>query len=148
MHARKKGQAGSTKPVRDEAPGWVDYDKEEVEELVVELAEKGKRPSDIGRILKEQYGIPDVKQITGKKITSILKENGLDSEVPEDLFNLIQKAVKAREHVKQNPKDTQARRGLRLIESKIKRLVKYYKEEGELPEDWRYSPERAKLMVE
>lgn len=147
-HSRRKGKSGSTKPVREEAPGWVDKDEEEVEGIVLSLRKEGKTPSEIGRELRDEYGIPDVKQITGKKITEILKENEMAPEVPEDLFDLMKKAINAREHFKKNPKDTSAKRSLRLIESKIKRLTKYYKKRGKLPEEWRYSPERAKLMVE
>lgn len=148
MHSRRKGKSGSTKPVRKEAPGWVDKDEEEVEEMVVSLRKEGKNPSEIGRELRDEHGIPDVKQITGKKITEILREHEMAPEVPEDLFNLMKKAINAREHLKKNPKDTSAKRSLRLIESKIERLIKYYKKKEKLPDEWRYSPERAKLMVE
>ncbi|HIQ50834.1 MAG TPA: 30S ribosomal protein S15, partial [Nautiliaceae bacterium] len=47
-----------------------------------------------------------------------------------------------------HPKDLHSKRGLQLIESKIKRLVKYYKRKKVLPENWKYTPEIAKLLVE
>jgi small subunit ribosomal protein S15 len=40
-----------------------------------------------------------------------------------------------------------SKRGMQLIESKIRRLAKYYKREGKLPEDWAYNLEQAKLLV-
>src|SRR3989338_2145164 len=38
-------------------------------------------------------------------------------------------------------------RGLQLTESKIKRLVKYYKANGKLPQNWKYDREQAKLLI-
>ncbi|HIE33746.1 MAG TPA: 30S ribosomal protein S15, partial [Candidatus Altiarchaeales archaeon] len=64
-----------------------------------------------------------------------------------DLENLIRKAVNLRKHLEQNKKDLHNRRALQLIESKIRRLTKYYKGAGKLPENWMYEPEKAKLMV-
>ncbi|WP_297476078.1 30S ribosomal protein S15, partial [Thermococcus sp.] len=81
------------------------------------------------------------------KITKILEENGLAPDIPEDLMALIRKAVKLRKHLEMHPKDKHSRRGLQLTESKIRRLVKYYRRTGKLPAKWRYDPEQAKLLV-
>lgn len=148
MHSRSRGKSGSTKPASKEAPNWVELSEEKIKEKIIDLGEEGKNPSDIGRILRDQYGVPDVKAITGEKITQILKEEDLDQEYPEDLMNLMQQAVRMRRHLEKNSRDKENKRSLQLTESKIKRLVKYYKKEGELPEDWFYKPERAKLIVE
>ena len=96
----------------------------------------------IGIILRDMYGIPDVRRITGKKLTQILREHGLEPEIPEDLDNLIRRAINLRKHLAKNPKDLHSKRGLQLIESKIKRLIKYYKRKGRLPKDRRYNPPR------
>ncbi len=141
MHSRDKGKSGSTRPPRVTPPSWVEYSPEEVESLVVDLAKQGYEPSMIGIKLRDEYGIPDVKLITGKKITEILEEHGLAPEIPEDLLNLIRRAKRLREHLKRHPKDLHSKRGLQLIESKIHRLVKYYKRKGKLPKDWKYDPE-------
>lgn len=77
-----------------------------------------------------------------------MKEHGLYPKVPEDLLNLMRRAVNLRKHLEQHPKDLHSKRGLQLIESKIRRLVKYYKSKGVLPADWRYTPETARLLVE
>ena len=124
------------------------YTKEEVEKLVVELAKKGYKPSLIGLVLRDSYGIPSVKKITGKKINQILEENGIKYEIPEDLLNLLKRAVKLREHLAIHRKDKHSMRGLNLIESKIKALAKYYIREGILPKDWKYDPEQAKIIVQ
>jgi len=51
-------------------------------------------------------------------------------------------------HVKKNKKDLHNERGLRLIEANIRRLTKYYKREGVIPETWKYSLDTAALQVE
>ena len=128
-------------------PEWVEYSTEEIEELILKLTKEGNSTSKIGIILRDQYGIPDVKLITGQKITKILEKHGQGLEYPEDLMNLIRRAVNIREHLEETPKDLHTRRGLRIIESKIRRLVRYYTNEGVLPEGWRYDPRSAALLV-
>ncbi len=143
---KKKGKSHSTRPAREGPPPWLKYKPEEVEQLVVSLAKKGYGPSMIGIILRDQYGIPLVKQVTGKKITQILEEHGLAPEIPEDLANLIKRAMRVRRHLEEHPKDYHSKRGLELIESKIRRLVKYYKRVGKLPPDWEYKPEKISIF--
>jgi small subunit ribosomal protein S15 len=128
-------------------PEWIEYSNEEIEELILKLTKEGNSTSMIGIILRDQYGIPDVKLVTGEKITKILEKHGQGLEYPEDLMNLIRRAVNIREHLDENPKDLHTRRGLRIIESKIRRLVRYYTREGVLPEGWRYDPRSAALLV-
>ncbi len=82
-----------------------------------------------------------------KKITAILKRNEQAQEYPEDIMNLIKRAVNIRDHLKENPKDLHTKRGLTIIESRIRRLGKYYVNDGELPEGWRYDPQEAALLV-
>ena len=148
MHSRKRGVSGSTKPSRKVVPGWLKYKPKEIELLIVKYAKEGKNPSQIGTFLRDGYGIPDVKLITKKSITQILKDKKLLKEMPEDLMALIRKAVLIRKHLGENKKDMPAKRGLQLTESKIKRLTKYYKSKGKMPMTWRYDPKRIKLVVE
>jgi len=147
IHARRKGKSGSKHPYRASKPDWVPYESREIEELIVKLAKDGNSQSKIGIILRDQYGIPSVKDLTGKKIGYFLKKNKLESDLPEDIQNLIRKAINLRKHLEKHKKDKHNRRGLQLIESKIRRLAKYYKREGRLPSDWRYEPEKARLMI-
>lgn len=128
-------------------PEWIEYTNEEIEEVILKLKKEGNSTSMIGIILRDQYGVPDVKLITGMKITKILEKHDQGLEYPEDLMNLIRKAVNIHEHLKENPKDLHTRRGLRIVESKIRRLVTYYRNEGVLPEGWRYDPKQAALLV-
>jgi len=128
-------------------PTWLEYTPEEIELIIEELAKKGYKPSMIGVILRDQFGIPLVRPILGKRITQVLEEKGLAPKIPEDLLNLLRKAVNLRRHLEEHPKDYHAKKGLIDLESKIRRLVRYYRRVGKLPKDWEYSPETAKLLV-
>src|SRR3989344_2067587 len=85
MYSRKKGKHGSKRPIKKAIPQWVRYDAKEVETLIIKLAKTGKTTSEVGLILRDTYGIPSVKNITGKKITQILEKNNLKSKLPEDI---------------------------------------------------------------
>lgn len=148
MYSRKKGKHGSKKPPIKITPSWVKLKKNDVEQLIVKLAEEKHSSSTIGTILRDQYGIPNVKTITGKTITQILKENKLYPELPEDLLSLFKKSVKLMEHLKRNKFDDNAKKGLEHLQSKIRRLIKYYSREGKIPEDFVYDPEKIKLIVQ
>ncbi|RUM47938.1 MAG: 30S ribosomal protein S15 [Hyperthermus sp.] len=144
---RKKGRSHSTRPASPTVPKWVQYDPEEIEEIIVDLARKGYGPSMIGIVLRDQFGIPLVKPILGKSISQVLEERCITPVVPEDLFRLIEKAINLRRHLEEHPKDTPAKKGLLDLEAKIRRLVNYYKRVGKLPADWKYDPNQAKLIV-
>ena len=148
IYSRKKGKSGSTKPLRTTCPSWVRYSSKEVEKLVVKLGKNGYPPSQIGLILRDSYGIPSVKLVCGKTVTQILSGHKMLSKLPEDLTNLIKKAIRIRKHLNANPKDKHTRYGLQNTESKIRRLVKYYKRTHILPDDWKYRPEKAGLLIE
>jgi len=144
--AKKKAVIAREKPT-GKAPSWVELKPNEVVEAVVNLANAGHSQSEIGSMLRDQYGVPDAKAVSGKTISKILAENKLLPEIPEDLMNLIRKSVMLKEHLGKNRKDFTAKRGHQLAVSKIRRLVKYYKAKGKLPEKWRYSEETAALLV-
>ncbi len=148
MHSRKKGKSGSHKPVKKTKPSWLRYNPKEVELLVIKAAKDEKTPSKIGLIMRDSYGIPDVKTITGKRISKILNEKKLLSEIPEDLMALMKKSVIIRKHLEENRQDKTALIGLQLTESKIKRIVSYYKLSQKLPIDWKYDAKSIRLYVE
>lgn len=124
-----------------------DSSASEVEQLVIKLAKEGVPPSRIGLILRDQYSIPKVRDVTGKTITQILREKGLQPFLPEDLTNVIKKAVRLYEHMEKHKKDFKSKRSLEIVESRINRLVRYYKRKGVLPKDWRYDRSRAALLI-
>ncbi|GGP20104.1 30S ribosomal protein S15 [Thermocladium modestius] len=143
----KRGSSGSTRPPNKSPPQWLKYTSEETEQLIVELYRRGFTPSQIGIILRDQYGIPLAKPITGRSITDVLAKNKLAPDIPEDLMSLIKKALKIRRHLDEHPKDMSAKKGLILTESKIRRLVRYYKGTGRLAADFQYAPEKFSMAV-
>jgi small subunit ribosomal protein S15 len=148
IHASRKGSSGSTRPAIKASPEWLTFSTREVEDLVISLGREGYAPATIGLILRDSYGIPLVKTITGKKITAILKENNLlINPLPEDLTNLVRKALLLRGHMDANKKDMHNKRNLQNTESKVYRLVKYYKRSGVLASTFRYKPDEMKGLV-
>ena len=146
-YSGKKGRAGSKKPLEEKQKSWLSYGDKEVEQLAVKLAKTGKQTSQIGLILRDNYGIPDAKQITKKPILKILNENGLKPKTPEDLFNLMKREANLRKHITKNNKDMGAKRGLIITHSKIRRLEKYYKRNGILPKEWTLSKQDIKFTA-
>ncbi|MCG7852282.1 MAG: 30S ribosomal protein S15, partial [Methanosarcinaceae archaeon] len=104
MHTRKKGKAGSTRPMRTEAPAWSPMNADEITKVILDMWKQGNSTSEIGMTLRDQYGVPDITLATGMKTTQILKENNVAPNVPEDLRNLIEKAIGMRKHLVINTK--------------------------------------------
>ncbi|GAB3416994.1 30S ribosomal protein S15 [Haloparvum alkalitolerans] len=131
-------------------PEWSDVDAEDIESRVVELAEQGHEPAVIGLKLRDEgvkgTPIPDVKLATGKKVTEILEENDAAGDLPSDLRNLMERAVNLREHMAENQQDHQNKRALQNTESKIRRLVDYYRGD-QLDEDFVYDYETAAELL-
>lgn len=150
MHTRTRGSSSSDNPVVTEPPEWSAQDSNAVEERVVELAEQGLSTSEIGVRLRDEgvkgEPVPSVKLVTGKKVTEILEEHDLEPDVPEDLRNLLEKAVRLNDHMDRNQVDYSNKRALQNVESKIHRLVDYYRGK-ELPEDFGYDVETARSIV-
>ena len=151
MHSRRRGSSGSDRPAADEPPEWSDVDEDAIEERVVELAEEGHDPSQIGLKLRDEgvqgVPVPDVKLATGKKVTEILEANDVTPDFPEDLRNLMERAVRLRDHMAEHPGDAQNKRALQNTESKIRRLVDYYRGD-ELDETFTYEYDEAKELLE
>jgi len=151
MHTRRRGSSGSDRPAADDPPEWSDVDEDAIVERVVDLAESDHSPSEIGMTLRDEgvdgTPVPDVSLATGRSITDILEEEGAAPDLPEDLRNLIERAVRLHEHMAENPTDHQNKRALQNTESKIRRLADYYRGE-ELDDDFTYSSETATELLE
>lgn len=135
IHARVKGKSGSSKPVNPEM-SFVTLKAKEVEKLVIELAKDDIKPSLIGMKLRDSYAVPSVKKVTGKSIGAIINEAKLEAKLPEDLQALVDRALKLKKHLEFNTRDTHNKRSLQLVESKIRRLSKYYKKTGRVASNW------------
>lgn len=140
----RRGKSRSRRPVGKMALSWCKYSPEEAEAFVIKLAKEGHPPSKIGVLLRDQYGIPLIKLVTGKSIIEIMESASIKMDIPEDLNRLLQKAAGLQRHLSKNKKDATNKRTLELVTSKIRRLGGYYKKQGALPEDWKYEP--AKIM--
>tara|TARA_Y100000310_G_scaffold339359_1_gene431801 strand:- start:108 stop:563 length:456 start_codon:yes stop_codon:yes gene_type:complete len=142
-YSRKKGKSGSTKPIDMKKPSWTAHDKSVVEQLIVKLVKEGNSAGSIGLILRDSYGIPDVKTMCGKTITAIMKDKGVARDIPDDLLALIKRDIAIAKHRETNKKDMTAKRGQQLTVSKINRLIRYYKSRGVLDENWTYDKDKA-----
>ncbi|HWQ64163.1 MAG TPA: 30S ribosomal protein S15 [Methanospirillum sp.] len=147
MHARRRGISRSVRPYRISAPEWSNTDKDTIIKQVVDMKKEGFSSARIGLVLRDKFGVPSVKLATGKRVDEILRENGLESSIPEDLRNLIEKALGLRKHLTENKKDLHNKRQLNLTEAKVRRLVKYYVKSKRLPAGWLYKPETAEILL-
>jgi small subunit ribosomal protein S15 len=148
MHSGGKGKSGSTRPHISEVPEWSEQDKEKVEALILELHGEGNSTALIGTILRDQHAVPDVHLLLGKKVLQVLRENHKAPAVPEEVMNLLRKAVSLVDHLDNNRKDLHNRRQLELVEAKIRRISRYQKENGAMSADWNYKRDQLRLMVE
>ena len=145
MHTHRHGKSHSIRPVTLRVPSWITLTPAEIETLVVKYAKDGLTPSQIGIKLRDQHSIPLIKPITKKGINQILEENDLKSEMPEDLENIVNKAVGLQKHLKENKGDNRNVRSLELIEAKVHRLSVYYKRIERIPKTWKYKSVVAQL---
>ena len=148
MHSPGRGKSGSTKPLVDKAPEWSNTDVKEVTGLILSLAAEGHNPTTIGTILRDQHAVPDARLVVGKRIGQILTENDITPKYPEDMMNLMRRALRLIDHLESNRKDHHNSRQLELTESKIRRLARYYQGQGQLDTEWAYKRDQLRLMVE
>ena len=148
MHSKGKGASGSRKPHSQSPPEWSNSDKKEVEELILQLSEEGNSNASIGIILRDKHGVPNVRLVTGERISQTLQRLGKSGKLPEDLMSLMRRALRLIDHLSQNSKDIHNRRQLELCESKIRRLSRYYRENNQIDSDWTYKRDQLRLMVE
>lgn len=147
IHNGRKGKSGSSKPHKAELPEWSLKDAEKVKSLILQLADEGHSTALIGTILRDQHAVPDVRKVCGMRINQILIDNNKAADIPEDLMNLLQKALALVDHMENNRKDLHNSRQLELTEAKIRRIARYYISEGKLSSDWKYDRKQVRLMV-
>ncbi|ASI13496.1 30S ribosomal protein S15p [Candidatus Mancarchaeum acidiphilum] len=149
LHTKRHGKSGSLKPIMEKGqlPEGLKVNKEEIEKLIVDYAQHGMPPALIGETLKKEKGVGYIKQITGKRLMQILKDNNMKFDLPPDLMDLMKKAVRLNKHMANNHMDVHNKIRLKRVESKIWRLTKYYINEGVLPEGWRYNAQQAELLI-
>ncbi len=148
IHSGRKGRAGSHRPYPSTKPEWVTVSAEEAVTQAVQLAKTGISAAQVGQSLRDSFGVPSARLLTGKRLGATLAENGVRPEIPDDLQALLKRVVHLQRHLETHPKDLANRRGLTLMESRIRRLARYYRQRRRIAENWRYSAAGAALQVE
>lgn len=105
-----------------EKPTWVKMKEPELKKTILELSEKYS-PSQIGIILRDQYGIPTTK-VFGKKLKAYMKELGIERN--EDLENAQKKVNNMKEHLKNNVTDRKAKHKLQHAQSRLNIIKRYF----------------------
>lgn len=103
-------------------PTWVKMKESELKKVILELSENYS-PSQIGLVLRDQYGIPTTK-IFGKKLKDYMKELGIERN--EDLENAEKKVEGLKEHLKDNITDRSAKHKLQHAQSRLNITKKYF----------------------
>ena len=145
IHSHRHGKSHQTRPTSRSNPSWVTTTPEEARTAALKLSKEGVSPSRIGQALRDDYGVPLVKPLVGKSLGEILSEGKAAPKVPQDLQDLFDKAQRVQKHLGTHRSDRKNVHSLELVEAKIYRLSKYYKEKGILPSDFRYKAVVAQL---
>lgn len=145
LHSHRHGQSHSIRPITKSSTKWVKQNTQEIEELILKYAKDGLTTSEIGVKLRDQYAIPLVRSLTKKSVTEILEQKGIKQEMPEDLNNIVRKALGLQKHLKTHTSDRRNVRSLELLEAKVHRLSSYYKKIGRIPKTWKYKSVIAQL---
>mmetsp|Transcript_27655 Transcript_27655/g.38618 ORF Transcript_27655/g.38618 Transcript_27655/m.38618 type:complete len:169 (+) Transcript_27655:765-1271(+) len=145
MYSKGKGISSTTVPYRKYSCEWKGLTSQNLIKIVSNLARNNNLPpSKIGLILRDEKLVVDTKNISGMNISKILRLKGLVPIIPEDLFYLIKKANKIKEHLIEYNHDLNSIFHLNLIESHIYRLSRYYKRIYRLPKNWKYISDNIK----
>ena len=105
-----------------EKPSWLKLTEKEVKDLILKIAETEPSAEKIGLILRDQYGVPDVK-IYGLKINKVLGPKFVEPTSK----NHSTKLEKVIGHYKKNKQDKRAERSLIITKAKLKKITDYQK---------------------
>lgn len=145
IHSHRHGKSHSTRPPSKRTPTWVTTTPEEAKASVLKLAKEGLSQSQIGQVMRDEYGVPLIKPLVGESVGDLLREAKLAPKLPQDLQNLIERAGRVKKHLDAHHSDRKNVHSLELVEAKIYRLSKYYKDRGILPSDFKYTAVVAQL---
>ncbi|MDG7010520.1 MAG: 30S ribosomal protein S15 [Nitrososphaerota archaeon] len=145
IHSHRHGKSHQTRPTSKSNPSWVTTTPEDARTVALKLAKEGVTPSRIGQALRDDYGVPLVKPLVGKPLGKILSEGKAAPKVPQDLQDLIDRALRVQKHLGTHRSDRKNVHSLELVEAKIYRLSKYYKQKGLIPSDFKYTAVVAQL---
>ena len=98
--------------------------------------------ADLEKLVDE---LSNLTVMEAAELSKVLEENDLKADLPEDLDNIVKKAIGLQKHLKSNKSDNRNVRSLELIEAKVHRLSVYYKKTGRIPQNWKYKALIAQL---
>ena len=98
-----QGHIFATLQYKRRAPSWIKLKPEDLKEQSGKLAEK--YDALVVVTLRDGFGVPQVKLVTGIKILRIIKKEDLAPSIPEVLYFLVKKAKSMRKHLDKNRKD-------------------------------------------
>jgi small subunit ribosomal protein S15 len=145
IHSHRHGKSHQTRPPSKSNPSWVTTTPDEASSIILKLAKEGVTPSRIGQTLRDEYGVPLAKTLLGKSIGAVLTEGKAAPKLPQDIQDLIDRALRVQKHLQSHKSDRKNVHSLELIEAKIYRLSKYYKERGILSSEFKYTAVVAQL---
>ena len=145
MHSHNYGKSHSTRPLNPKAPSWITQDPKEIEELIIKYAKDDLAASQIGIKLRDQHSIPLVKPIIKKTITRVLEENDLNPELPEDLNNIVMKAIGLQKHLKINKKDNRNSTFTRVNRGQSSPFISILQKNWSNSQNWKYKALVAQL---
>jgi len=145
IHSHRHGKSHQTRPSANKPPGWVATTPQEAKAIILKLAKEGQSQSSIGMALRDDYGVPLAKPLLKKSIGEVLSEAKAAPSIPQDLQDLMGRAQRVQKHLQDHRSDKKNVHSLELVEAKIYRLSKYYKEKGILPKDFKYTAVVAQL---
>ena len=103
-------------------PAWLKYTKEEIKAIILKLSNKELTAEKIGLILRDQYGIPNVKLYNLK-----IKEIMGDKFSEPSIINLEKRMKRIIKHFSNNKQDKKAGRSIIIVKSKLKKKRDYQK---------------------
>jgi small subunit ribosomal protein S15 len=145
IHSHRHGKSHQTRPPAKDPPSWVVTTADDARSAILKLAKEGTTPSRIGVVLRDEFGVPLVKPLLGASVTEVLVEGKAAPKMPQDLQDLIDRAQRVQRHLQSHKSDRKNVHSLELVEAKIYRLSKYYKQRGVLPSDFKYTAVVAQL---
>jgi small subunit ribosomal protein S15 len=145
IHSHRHGKSHQTRPPSRSNPSWVTTTPEEARSVILKMSKEGVTPSRIGQVLRDDYGVPLTKLLLGKSVGEVLAEGKAEPKLPQDLQDLIDRAHRVQKHLGTHKSDRKNVHSLELVEAKIYRLSKYYKDIGLLPNDFKYTAVVAQL---
>lgn len=135
MYSKGHGKSKSRKPFTTAPPTHIS--EKEVIEIVINLAKKGNSCSEIGKVLRDNYGVGSIYSMTNSTMLELLKQHNLAPKIPDDVISIEKKCISIYNHLKKETGDKNAFYRLKQKESRLHRLIRYYKSKEILPKDFK-----------